>query len=443
MSELNEQVKTEVEKQFADVWVEGEIVNFASAGSGHWYFTLHDETTQIKAACFKSSNYRIRFKPTDGLQVRVRGKLSVYPPRGEYQLIVESLEPVGEGALTIAFEQIRVRLEHEGLFAEELKRPLPFFPRRIGVVTSPSGAAFFDILHVLSRRARSVSVVLIPVRVQGETAGNEIRRAIGHANDFNLSVVEEQRLDVLIVGRGGGSSEDLWAFNEEGVARAIRGSAIPIISAVGHEIDLTIADLVADMRAATPSAAAEIVAAKETDIAEFIDSRELLFERLAERKLLQLRSKLQAMAMSPVFTEFPNQLGNWKYEIDDHLSQMKACVLDKLKDSGNGLEQIALRLSPVKLANKLGHHKTSLAMLEQGHLTAARKAIERRSRDLGNLAGKLDSLSPLSVLHRGYSITQMENGKILRDAADTVKGDKLKIRLANGKLDAEVLSSES
>jgi exodeoxyribonuclease VII large subunit len=443
VSELTEQVRTEVERRFADVWVEGEIVNFAAAGSGHWYFTLHDETTQIKAACFKSSNYRIRFMPSDGLQVRVRGKLTVYPPRGEYQLIVESLEPVGEGALAVVFEQIRARLDREGLFAEELKRPLPFFPRRIGVVTSPTGAAFFDILHVLSRRARSVSVVLIPARVQGETAGNEIRLAIRRANDFNLSVAVDQRLDVLIVGRGGGSAEDLWAFNEEGVARAIRDSLIPVISAVGHEIDFTIADFVADMRAATPSAAAEIVAAKEADIEEFIDSRELLFERLAERKLLKLRSNLQTLAMSPVFTEFPNQIGSWKYEIDDHVSQMKSAVLEKIKQTGADFERIAVRLSPVKLAHKLGQNKTSLAVLVHRQSTAARKSAEAKARDLGNLSVKLDSLSPLSVLHRGYSITQLESGMILRNASDTAKGDKLKIRLANGKLDAEVLSSES
>lgn len=443
VSELTEQVKSEIERRFANVWVEGEIVNFAAVRSGHWYFTLHDESTQIKVACFKNSNYRIRFKPSDGLQVRVRGKLSVYAPRGEYQLIVESLEPVGEGALAIAFEQIRSKLEAEGLFAEGLKRPLPFFPKRIGVVTSPTGAAFFDVLHVLSRRARSVSVVLIPTRVQGETAGEEIRQAIRQANEFNLSVGPEDRLDVLIVGRGGGSAEDLWAFNEEGVARAIRDSAIPVISAVGHEIDFTIADFIADVRAATPSAAAEIVAAKEADIEEFIASRTLQLERLAERKILHLRSALQTLAMSPVFIDFPNQIGSWKYEVDDRAARIRSAVLDKVKRSSVELERIASRLSPVKLANKLGQNKTALAVLEQRQSTAARSVTEAKAQSLGFLAAKLDSLSPLSVLHRGYSITQLEDGRILRDASDAAPGDKLKIRLANGKLSAEVLSSES
>jgi len=443
VSELTEQVRSEVERRFANVWVEGEIVNFTAARSGHWYFTLHDDTTQIRAVCFRTSNFRIRFKPSDGLQVRVRGRLSVYAPRGEYQLVVESLEPVGEGALAIAFEQIRARLEAEGLFAADLKRPLPFFPKRVGVVTSPTGAAFFDILHVLSRRARSVSVVLIPAQVQGESAGNEIRLAIRRANEFNRTASIEERLDVLIVGRGGGSAEDLWAFNEEGVARAIRDSAIPIISAVGHEIDFTIADFVADVRAATPSAAAEIVAAKEADIAEFIDSKELRIAELGERKIMQLRSEMQDLAMSPVFTEFPNRLRSSKYEIEDRLARVTSCMLDKVKYSAAEFDRISLRLSPLKLASRLGKNGTELALLEQRHKAAARSVTESKAQSLGFLAAKLDSLSPLSVLDRGFSIAQKEDGTILRDASEVTRGDKLKIRLARGKLEADVLSSES
>ncbi|MBC7901129.1 MAG: exodeoxyribonuclease VII large subunit, partial [Saprospiraceae bacterium] len=271
VSELNAQVRSEIERRFASVWVEGEITNFMAARSGHWYFTLGDGSSQMKAACYKGSNYKIRFQPFDGLQVRVRGRLTLYEPRGEYQILVESLEPVGDGALKVAFEQIRGKLELEGLFDEALKRPMPPFPKRIGVVTSPTGAAFFDILHVLSRRARSASVILIPTRVQGETAGEEISRAIRYANEFNLTAELKDQIDVLIVGRGGGSSEDLWAFNEELVARTIRASGIPIISAVGHEIDFTMADFVADMRAATPSAAAEIVAQREEDIQNHLE----------------------------------------------------------------------------------------------------------------------------------------------------------------------------
>jgi len=442
VTELNSQVRSELERKFCDVWVEGEIVSFKVAVSGHWYFTLKDATAQIKAACLRTSNYRIRFKPSDGLQVRVRGRISMYEPRGELQLSVESLEPVGDGALAVAFEQIRSKLEKEGLFARELKRPLPFFPKRIGVVTSATGAAIHDILHVLSRRAASVSVLLIPTRVQGETAGTEIRTAIQRANQFNLKLDVSERLDALIVGRGGGSPEDLWAFNEEGVARAIRESLIPVISAVGHEIDFTIADYVADVRAATPSAAAEMVAAKEADIAATFGATERALAQLAERKVLQLRSDLQTLAWSPVFAEFPKKIESWHRSVDECSACIRSEIRETVKRSLAAFERTNSRLSPVRLAGKLGENKTSLALVEQKHLSAARKLAERKAQDLGNLAARLDSLSPLSVLNRGYSITQSDDGTILRDASQTAKGDKLKIRLARGKLDAEVLSSE-
>src|SRR5438876_6012248 len=250
VSELTASIRGELEKRFASVWVEGEISNFHAHGSGHWYFTLKDEFAQVRAACYRSSNQRIRFRPEDGLQVRARGRVSVYEPKGEYQFIVEALEPVGAGALQLAFEQTKARLQAEGLFAAELKRAIPFFPRRVGVVTSPTGAAIRDIINVISRRTRSVHVLFTPARVQGEGAGSDIARAIKLINQHHERALREQRnddlVDVIIVGRGGGSSEDLWAFNEEAVARAIRGSAVPVISAVGHETDFNIADFVAD-----------------------------------------------------------------------------------------------------------------------------------------------------------------------------------------------------
>src|SRR5467141_4338761 len=257
VSELTGMIRGELERRFASVWVEGEISNFRAHGSGHWYFTLKDEFAQLRSACYRSSNQRIRFRPEDGLQVRARGRLSVYEPKGEYQLIVETLEPVGAGALQLAFEQTKARLQAEGLFAAELKRAIPFFPRRVGVVTSPTGAAIRDIINVIARRTRTVHVLFSPARVQGDGAGRDIVRAIKLINDYHERARREGRnkdfVDVLIVGRGGGSTEDLWAFNEEEVARAILGSAIPVISAVGHETDFTIADFAADLRAATPS----------------------------------------------------------------------------------------------------------------------------------------------------------------------------------------------
>lgn len=442
VSELNAQVKTDLERRFSNVWVEGEIVNFMAARSGHWYFTLHDGDSQIKVALYKGSNWRIRFQPFDGLQVRLRGKITLYEPRGEYQMLAESLEPVGEGALKVAFEEIRQRLEREGLFDEALKRPLPPFPRRIGVVTSPNGAAFFDILNVLARRTRSVSIVLIPTRVQGENSGEEIRQQILFANQFNLGVEEYHRIDVLIVGRGGGSAEDLWAFNEERLARTIRESVIPIISAVGHEVDFTIADLVADLRAATPSAAAEIVAQREDDLEAYIQGRTQDLVQLMNYRLLEARSDLQELALSPVFAEFPGRVRDWRYQLEDSSARMQDVFEEKLRDWRRRLDRITQQLSPMRLAAKVGANSTRLAVLTQRQASAIRKSVSRKDEGLKVGMASLDALSPLSVLGRGFSLAENEQGEILRDAAKVRKGDKLKIRLANGKLKAEVLESE-
>jgi exodeoxyribonuclease VII large subunit len=442
VSQLNAQVRSDLERRFSSVWVEGEIVNFAAARSGHWYFTLHDGLTQIKVAVYKASNWRIRFQPFDGLQVRLRGRITLYEPRGEYQMLAESLEPVGEGALKVAFEEIRSRLEREGLFDEALKRALPPFPRKVGVVTSPNGAAFFDILHVLSRRTRSVSIVLIPTRVQGENSGEEIRQGILFANEFNLKAEERHRIDVLIVGRGGGSSEDLWAFNEERLARAIRGSLIPVISAVGHEVDFTIADLVADLRAATPSAAAEMVAQREDDLEAYIHGRTQDLTQIINYKLLQARSDLQELALAPVFAEFPGRIRDWRYRLDDSSEQMREAFEAKLKSSTDRLERTVSRLSPARLAARAAANGTRLAVLGERQAAAIKRIIGRKEEGIKVGMASLDALSPLSVLGRGFSITETERGDILRDAKQVKKGDRLKIRLANGKLRTEVLETE-
>ena len=442
VSELNEQVKGALERNFASVWIEAEIVNFKAANSGHWYFTLHDGFSQLKAACYIKNNTRIRFQPFDGLQVRVRGKLSVYQPKGEYQMLVESLQPFGEGALRVAFEQVKAKLFAEGLFDEDLKRPLPFLPRRVGVVTSPNGAAFHDVLNVLSRRTRTVHITLIPTRVQGEYAGEEVEAAINLANKFNETADTGERFDVLIVGRGGGSSEDLWAFNEERVARAIRGSKIPIISAVGHEIDTTIADFVADRRAPTPSAAAEIVAESEDRIEAFVlQKRQDLFG-LIDYKLLQARADLRETALSPVFSEFPQRLKDFRYEIEDLQSSMLSAASEKLKIGERLLESLTNRISPLKLAAKLNDKKTRLALLRQKQISAMKTAVDARDERLKIKMASLDALSPLSVLKRGFSLVQTQQNEILRDAGAINVGDTVKIRLARGKLLAEVSALE-
>jgi len=397
VSQLTNSVRISLESRFPSVWVEGEISNFKDHSSGHWYFTLKDQNAQLRAKCFRSTNTRIRFRPANGLHVRARGRLSVYAPRGEYELVVDALDPVGAGALQIAFEQLRDRLQAEGLFAKELKRPLPVFPRRVGIVTSPTGAAIKDILNVISRRTRTVHVLFSPAKVQGDSAGPSIARAIQLINQHHERALREGRtadlVDVLIVGRGGGSTEDLWAFNQEEVARAIRKSIIPVISAVGHETDFTIADFVADMRAPTPSAAAELVAAHEDQLCSALDQLGRQMNRLMRFRIVDLRSRVQEQALSHAFDEVKSQLRNARRRFD------------------------------------LASSACSGAME-----TSVQEARER----LGLAAASLDALSPLAVLQRGYAIAQDATGKPLRDAATVNAGDHVAVRLAKGKLNTRV-----
>ncbi len=442
VSELNADIKGLLESRFASVWVEGEITNFLQASSGHWYFSLTDGDTILKAACYKGQNYRIRFMPSDGLHVRCRGRVTAYEKRGEYQLMVESLEPVGEGALTVAFEQIKARLFAEGLFDEAVKRPLPPFPRRVGIITSPDGAAVHDIMTVLDRRARSVSVVVIPTLVQGELAAAQIAAAIRLANEFCAGCLEHERIDVLIVGRGGGSAEDLWAFNEERVARAIRSSQIPVISAVGHEVDFTIADLAADVRAATPSAAAEIVAASEEEVLRRISQLSGDLRRQIEYLMLSAHADLQSLEMAPVFTEFPSRLRDLRHRVDELSSRAAARTVTKLRSCRSRFDEASARLSPIGLSAKVASNRQRLALLEHRSTAAAAELTDGRHRRVENMMARLDALSPLAVLTRGYSITQKESGEIVRNSHQIREGERLSIRLSDGKIEADVVRAE-
>ncbi|MEP6944579.1 MAG: exodeoxyribonuclease VII large subunit [Acidobacteriota bacterium] len=419
MSEINAEVRGLLERQFASVWVEGEIVNFTAAASGHWYFNLNDGSSQLKAVCWKGSNYRIRFRPQNGLSVRVRGKLSFYPARGETQLVVESLEPAGEGALRAAFEKIKAKLEAEGLFDIGLKRPMPFFPRRVGIVTSPTGAAYHDIHNVLTRRAASVHILLIPTLVQGESAADSIRQAVINVNLYNLSLPRNERIDALIVGRGGGSAEDLWAFNDELLARTLRASDIPVISAVGHEIDWTIADMVADLRAATPSAAAEIVAGREQDIIDKLQATDEKMFRIMDYLILESGAHLRDLA-----------------------ARMQSTFVECYRSASDAFARVSSRLTPHSLSARVLGGELSIAMLVQRQSTAFDRSFKSKSESLILQLAKLDALSPLAVLTRGFSITQSANGDILRSASSAHVGDKLKIRLEKGTLNAEVTSTE-
>jgi exodeoxyribonuclease VII large subunit len=402
VSQLTNSIRISLESRFPSVWVEGEISNFKDHSSGHWYFTLKDSNAQLRAKCFRSTNTRIRFRPVNGLHVRARGKLSVYAPRGEDELDVDALDPVGAGALQIAFELLRDRLHAEGLFAKELKRPLPVFPRRVGIVTSPTGAAIRDILNVISRRTRTVHVLFSPAKVQGDSAGPSIARAIQFINQYHERALREGRtadlVDVLIVGRGGGSTEDLWAFNQEEVARAIRKSTIPVISAVGHETDFTIADFVSDLRAPTPSAAAELVAAHEDQICSALDQLGRQMNRLMRFRIVDLRSRVQKQALSHAFDEVKSHLRDARRRLD---AASAAC--------NDAME------------------------------TSLQDARER----LGLAAASLDALSPLAVLHRGYAIAQDASGKPLRDAAAVKAGDEVRVRLSKGRLNTRVEAIET
>jgi exodeoxyribonuclease VII large subunit len=419
VSELNEEVKTLLERRFSRVWVEGEVVDFKNYSNGNWYFNLNDGTASIKCVRWAGNGRPMPFTPEDGLTVRIRGRLDFWAKRGELKLNVESLEPSGEGALRAAFEQIKARLEAEGLFAPELKRPMPFFPRRVGVVTSRSGAAFHDILTVLSRRAKGVSILLAPAVVQGENAAASIRNALLALNRYSSAVEYSRRLDVVIVGRGGGSSEDLWAFNDEALARAIRASEIPVISAVGHEIDWTICDLVADERAATPSAAAEMVAAREEDICS-------AFTAYAERLGTMVTHKMRDL----------------DFRLETLGSELDSSFMTIVQSLRMRLQEASSHLSPAIVRQRLAAATHTVEHASLRSRNAVNSLLQQRNEQFALAAAKLDTLSPLAVLGRGYSITQTPDGRVVTDSAQVAKGDKITIRLGSGKLGAEVVTSE-
>jgi exodeoxyribonuclease VII large subunit len=443
VSELTSQVRGAIENRFASVWVEGEISNFRAPASGHWYFTVKDEGAQLRASCFRGTNCRIRFRPADGLQVRARGRLTVYEPRGDYELIVEGLDPVGAGALRVAFDQMRERLAAEGLFDEALKRPLPLLPRRVAVVTSPTGAALQDILRVISRRTRTVSVLVVPVRVQGEGAGAEIARALSLLNAHQRTAVargrvREDGVDAIIVGRGGGSAEDLWAFNGEEVARAIRASQIPVISAVGHETDYTIADFAADVRAATPSAAAELVAAREDEMAATVDALTREMVRSIGYRLVNERARLHEAAMSPAFDDVRARLTAASRETTQLAHRLEKLIARVRERARKRLDAAACRLSPERNLARAARQRARLALTRSALDAAATSRLDDARARISVAVASLDALSPLAVLSRGYAIAEDETGKTLRAAREVNMGARVRVRLADGALRCSV-----
>src|SRR5882724_2284822 len=432
VSELTLGLKTVLEEAFPAVWVEGEISNLRTPGSGHSYFTLKDEGAQLSAVLFRGRGRRVRFDLEDGMQVLVFGGLDVYAARGQYQLVVEMMEPKGLGALQLAFEQLKRKLEAEGLFDEGRKRPLPAFPRVIGVVTSPTGAAIRDILNIIGRRFGDLHILIAPVRVQGDEAPGEIIQAL-----LNLQAVAE--LDVIIVGRGGGSIQDLWAFNDEGVARAIVACCVPVISAVGHETDFTIADFVADLRAPTPSGAAELVVREKLEVIRAVTE---LYGRLClgmARQLAHRRERVSGLARRRVLTEPGRVLRERTRRLDDGAARLHAAARHQHRALAHRAELATNALSSQHPLARISNGSAVLAQL-RGRLAASASHRAKVSRHRFSAAvGRLQTLSPLAVLGRGYSLTRLlPSGTVVRSAAQVRVGDAIEILLAEGALGARV-----
>jgi len=436
VTELTARIRVLIEGEFPDLWVEGEVSNFRQAQSGHLYFTLKDERAQVRCVCFRNEARMLKFRPEDGLRVTVRGALSVYEARGEYQIYVQHIEPVGLGALQLAFEQLKQRLEAEGLFAAERKKPLPLLPRRIGLVTSPTGAAVRDILRVLRRRYPNAHVVLFPVRVQGEGAAKEIVEALRYFNKKRLA-------DVLILARGGGSLEDLWAFNEEIVARAVAASQIPIVCGVGHETDFTIADFAADVRAATPSAAAEIVVRSREEFDRHIGE---LDRRLVERlryMLLERRHRIQQLVGDRAFRRLPDLVRQRRQRVDELALAQAELLRRRLKTTADQIRSLERRLAGIDLRIRLAALRLRIEQGSERLGNAAERFFMARRHRLAELAVQLDERSPLRLLERGYAICYDSAGRLLRGVEGVSGGDEISVQLARGRVGAVVNKKEA
>jgi exodeoxyribonuclease VII large subunit len=431
VSELSRQLSTALEERFPTVWVEGEISNFKVYGSGHAYFTLKDEGAQIRAVLFRNRMRRIRFEPGDGLHVLAFGAIEIYPQRGEYQLVVELLEPRGLGALQLAFEQLKERLGREGLFDQARKRPLPRFPRKIGIVTSPRGAALHDMLRVIGRRFGEIHVVLAPAKVQGDGAAAEVAQGIRELNALGS-------VDVIIVGRGGGSLEDLASFNDEMLARTIAASKIPVISAVGHEVDFTIADFVADVRAATPSQAAELVVREKRAVAESVGDLRGRLVRAMSRRLQAQRARLDAVRERRVLTDPHRPLRDLSRRVDEAVERLVRAARASLRHAAHALELATRDLRSRNPVVRTRHDRRRLDDLAGRLDRALARGLDRRRHRLVGAAGRLNSLSPLAVLGRGYSLTLSASGQIVRSVEQVAVGDEVSVMLHEGRLDARV-----
>ncbi len=430
VSALTQEIKDLLEEHFDFVWVEGEISNFGSPSSGHYYMVLKDEKAQIRAVMFRPQTRYLKFTPEDGMKVIAQGRIGVYQPRGEYQIILDYLEPLGIGALALAFEQLKKKLAAEGLFDEEIKRPLPFLPQRVAVITSPTGAAIRDFLKIIHRRFANIEIIVIPVKVQGDEATAEMVEALDTVN-------RELNVDVIVLTRGGGSFEDLWAFNQEELARAIRASRIPVVSAVGHEIDITISDLAADLRAPTPSAAAELlVIEKESLIERFKEIRSRL-ESHTKAYLSNLNQRLMLLAKG--LHDPRKRIADAWMRLDELHGWLVKLIDLTIKERQKNMraEGRALLLhSPIKilasLEQRIDFQRRALTLMILKRLKENRMA-------LSHFGERLKDLNPTSVMKRGYSITRkLPEKMILKDVSSLKKGDHVNVTLAKGELDCQI-----
>jgi exodeoxyribonuclease VII large subunit len=430
VSELNSAIRAALDERFRDVWVSGEISGFKPAASGHYYFTLKERDAQVRCVAFRSSHRYWKFKPRDGLAVLARGRVDVYEARGEYQLLVEALEPQGIGALQLAFEQLKKKLAAEGLFAAERKRPLPRFPRRIGIVTSPRGAAIADLIHILSRRFPGLHIQLFPALVQGEGAVEEVCRGIEYFSRTKWA-------DVVVVGRGGGSLEDLWTFNEEAVARAIAACSVPVISAVGHETDATIADFVADLRAPTPSAAAELATGTRQEVEERVQAARAQGVQALRYRLAMLERRWRQQGIERAAGALRLRMGRAQQRIDDSGYRMRERM--RAASGGRERERRALegRLRRFDMRPRLAAGRRGMEAARTAAERCMRMRLALRRSAWEQAAAKLGALSPLRILERGYAIVSNEGG-ILKDAAAAPPDSRIQVRLARGRLEAVV-----
>jgi exodeoxyribonuclease VII large subunit len=429
-------VRTHVEREYSDAWVEGEISNFRAQSSGHLYFTLKDGNAQIKVVMFSSKARLLRFRPEDGMQVVVRGRVTIYEERGDLQIAAEYIEPKGAGGLQVAFEQLKAKLEAEGLFAAERKKAIPTLPARIGIVTSPQAAALRDILNILQRRHHSANTVIYPAQVQGDLAAGEVASGVRYFNDVRHDA--GRSVEVIIVGRGGGSAEDLAAFNDEGLARTVAGSEIPVISAVGHETDFTICDFVADLRAPTPSAAAELVIRSRVEVENQAEAVRERLVRAMERRLLEARHALMERAQDGAFGRMMDLIRQRQQKVDDLSFRLERAQRQTLEQVRRRLERVAAAVRHYDLRRVLAGIRGELDAATSAMGSAMRNQLLQNKVRLERMGRALETLSPLAILERGYALVFDAAGQLVKDAQQVSVGDEIRARLAQGEIRAVV-----